>query len=397
MPIYFAQDTHTDHIKIGVAEDIKKRISQLQTGNPNEIRVLLMIGCPNGQTGYRERDLAIERELHHRFARYRVSGEWFRPSHELLKLIHALGFGVGRQAKEQSLRGHYISVGCPCCHDGPLVVSHFHFVKESDSVHIKYRCQCCQSLHGFDIRSSERGRLDVAFPNDVEMAVIQKSEDQLVLAETPHDFGVDYLSGGFLVDYKDYDFTTKILYREAAIPIINAPPLFPHKHDKLYPAILVGIIDLGTHQGSYFYDNGATYGLHSFLYFVWEVFEAKNRDGRNNRSTCKVGKILETTLREGSSTRELFESWLGRPFVDGEEFDPITLLGKKCLVELTDQRVFSVLPPIPGIKFDISTTPLTAITIAELKAGATVPPWVPPFGKTPITRIIRDSREFMAN
>lgn len=61
-------------VKIGVAKDLKKRISSLQTGSPFPIRYLAVIKLDNeGQA--RE----LERYYHKIFRRERMLGEWFKP------------------------------------------------------------------------------------------------------------------------------------------------------------------------------------------------------------------------------------------------------------------------------------------------------------------------------
>lgn len=56
-------------VKIGKSADLGKRISQIQTGNPNEIILLQAIETD---------DMArVERSLHEWFKKYRMRGEWF--------------------------------------------------------------------------------------------------------------------------------------------------------------------------------------------------------------------------------------------------------------------------------------------------------------------------------
>ena len=68
--IYFAQNTLTKKIKIGYSQNVKKRRSGLQTSAGEEIVVLGTI------YGVR----IDEQELHERFARFRLHGEWFAPA-----------------------------------------------------------------------------------------------------------------------------------------------------------------------------------------------------------------------------------------------------------------------------------------------------------------------------
>ncbi len=55
--------------KIGIANDVDTRLSQLSTGNPYPLDVVSIYGFPNAET--------VERALHQRYSDVRVRGEWF--------------------------------------------------------------------------------------------------------------------------------------------------------------------------------------------------------------------------------------------------------------------------------------------------------------------------------
>jgi hypothetical protein len=59
-------------IKIGVAENPERRLSTLQGGNPDEIRLEFYLCCADRESAYQ-----VEAHLHRRYAAYRVNGEWF--------------------------------------------------------------------------------------------------------------------------------------------------------------------------------------------------------------------------------------------------------------------------------------------------------------------------------
>jgi Meiotically up-regulated gene 113 len=65
--VVYAIEGAMDHIKIGTTTDLPARVRELQTGSPVPLRVLAV--CPG--------DRRLESALHHVYARYRVSGEWF--------------------------------------------------------------------------------------------------------------------------------------------------------------------------------------------------------------------------------------------------------------------------------------------------------------------------------
>jgi Meiotically up-regulated gene 113 len=75
--VYFVWDSGSNAIKIGVSGDPVGRVADLQVGNPN---VLFLLGAADG-------DEEAESTLHVRFSTLLISGEWFRPSQELMRHI----------------------------------------------------------------------------------------------------------------------------------------------------------------------------------------------------------------------------------------------------------------------------------------------------------------------
>lgn len=65
--LYIIQSDFTGMIKIGRSKDPSKRLKQLQTGNPNKLR---LIASFNGQ-GWKEKI------LHESLKKFRKEGEWF--------------------------------------------------------------------------------------------------------------------------------------------------------------------------------------------------------------------------------------------------------------------------------------------------------------------------------
>lgn len=67
--VYVIQCENLPFVKIGFTNygTIKRRLHTLQTASPFDLRVLLEIGG----------DVALERELHDRFRRYKIRGEWY--------------------------------------------------------------------------------------------------------------------------------------------------------------------------------------------------------------------------------------------------------------------------------------------------------------------------------
>jgi len=76
MAVYFIQ-APTGHIKIGLAENPKRRLASLQTAWPSSLHLLRTE--PGGSKE--------ERDYHLRFAELRVGGEWFKCEGELAEFL----------------------------------------------------------------------------------------------------------------------------------------------------------------------------------------------------------------------------------------------------------------------------------------------------------------------
>lgn len=59
-------------VKVGIAIDVEKRLSELQTGNPHKLRIFAKAYAP---VGYRARE--IEGRVHRALASCHTHGEWF--------------------------------------------------------------------------------------------------------------------------------------------------------------------------------------------------------------------------------------------------------------------------------------------------------------------------------
>ncbi len=74
MSVYFIAENESDNydnlrIKIGISEEVNRRLKQLQTGSPYELKLMGWIEPEN--------DRALEKELHTKYSKERTHGEWF--------------------------------------------------------------------------------------------------------------------------------------------------------------------------------------------------------------------------------------------------------------------------------------------------------------------------------
>jgi len=77
MSVYFIEESSTGNVKIGSARDVQQRRSDLQVGNSSELVVVgtLPGGCK------------LERTFQRQFEKYKIRGEWYRPSERLWEAV----------------------------------------------------------------------------------------------------------------------------------------------------------------------------------------------------------------------------------------------------------------------------------------------------------------------
>lgn len=73
--VYLIEPDGDSFTKIGITDDPKKRLCQLQTGNPRLLVLRYVIPCEGADEAY-----SIEQYLHFAFGRYAAMGEWFEIS-----------------------------------------------------------------------------------------------------------------------------------------------------------------------------------------------------------------------------------------------------------------------------------------------------------------------------
>lgn len=80
MTVYFVQIGNADRVKIGFSGNLKNRLQSMATVSSEVVTLL----------GHIEGDKKMESDLHTRFASYRIRGEWFHLSGDLLAYVLSL-------------------------------------------------------------------------------------------------------------------------------------------------------------------------------------------------------------------------------------------------------------------------------------------------------------------
>lgn len=81
--VYFIQSGSGGPIKIGLAIEPERRLSELQTGNPHELT--LRASVKGGRVA--------ERKYHRSFSEFHIRGEWFEPAPAILSEIERIKGG----------------------------------------------------------------------------------------------------------------------------------------------------------------------------------------------------------------------------------------------------------------------------------------------------------------
>lgn len=96
--VYLILDSERNAIKIGKANNIEERLSDLQTGNPNKLEVLSYIPC---KTEKQSEDL--EKILHKKYSDLNILNEWFQYDKEAFKELIESGIEFTAKPKRNTI------------------------------------------------------------------------------------------------------------------------------------------------------------------------------------------------------------------------------------------------------------------------------------------------------
>ena len=165
-----------------------------------------------------------------------------------------------------------------------------------------------------------------------------------------------------------------------------------------YPAVLIGLVDLGTHTDTF---NNEAKDSRKIM-FVWEL----TSEHQENGETFVVGQAYTWSLNKKAKLRPMIEGWTGKVLSDSEEFDPLTLMGRTCVVNLTEGEtgagkkfvnVTSVTPPMKGLTVPPSTREQFVFHLSMINSALDplpIPEWCPRVYGTEVVAKIKASHEF---
>jgi hypothetical protein len=160
------------------------------------------------------------------------------------------------------------------------------------------------------------------------------------------------------------------------------------------PAVLVGLIDLGTHDEEY---QGKHYQARKAL-LCWELTADHKSDGSPFIVTRDYS--ISEKLSKKSGLRVMLESWRSEPLNDKESINLLGLLGKPCLVNIihSESARGNKYAKITGIsKVPKGTTvPKPLCQPFEWHIGSgdfQAPDWLPYLYGEPVEDVIKRSHE----
>lgn len=162
-----------------------------------------------------------------------------------------------------------------------------------------------------------------------------------------------------------------------------------------HPAALVALIDLGTHEEEY---QGKRYTARKAL-LCFELTTERQADGTPFVMSQELAIYQKMTKK--SKLRLFLEGWRGRPLDDKENVNLITLLGKKCLANVTHAKAktsdkeyakLAAVTPVPkGMSAPEPSLPVYSWTFGQ--GPREIPTWVPWLYGRDVNDVIGESFE----
>lgn len=122
-----------------------------------------------------------------------------------------------------------------------------------------------------------------------------------------------------------------------AFTVTKKPSVFDLCPAGNYPGVLVAMVDLGTHEKEYKDEKKGTSRMvkERRVYLAWEIDQEKQGGGGN----FIFGRVYVVSVSDKSALGKMIASWRGKKVETNEEIDLMKMLGKACLVTVTNQVV----------------------------------------------------------
>lgn len=160
-----------------------------------------------------------------------------------------------------------------------------------------------------------------------------------------------------------------------------------------HPAALVALVELG-HQWEDGYQGQPARWVRK-VYLAWELLGVKVSGADRNHV---VGCSLTHSLNERATLRKFIQARVGKTIPDGD-YDLSVELGQPCLLSVVEKNGYprvdtpASVPAALVATFPKPTYKPLALSLADIRGGATVPDWLPyVYGKS-VADTVRASRE----
>jgi hypothetical protein len=128
-----------------------------------------------------------------------------------------------------------------------------------------------------------------------------------------------------------------------------------------HPAVLIGIIDLGTQNEKF---QGSEARDVRKVYLCWEIPGEQTASGRSH----VMGREYTLSFHEMSGLRKMIEAWFNKKFAEGQEFDLSQLMGRACLLTILNEekngKTFAKINGVGGLPKGMAKPVATLETVA---------------------------------
>lgn len=153
---------------------------------------------------------------------------------------------------------------------------------------------------------------------------------------------------------------------------------YPKAPPGSHPAVLVAMVDMGTHDTGFTKDSGAPQ-IQRKLWLLWElVSEEIPGTGRNHL----IDAAVTFSLNEKATLRKWIEARTGKPLSENADHDILSELGQPCLLNVVMQGDYPKVGSVGGVPrgFTIPAPKNTPIAVSlddyRERGADAIPAWV---------------------
>lgn len=161
-----------------------------------------------------------------------------------------------------------------------------------------------------------------------------------------------------------------------------------------HPAVLIGLIDLGTHEETY---QGKATPPKRKVMLVWELVTEKMSGMKDSNHV--IANRYTFSLASKATLRKVLEDWRGKKYGDDEEVDISAVLGKSCLLSVnhtqSGDRTFANVAGVQQVVKGMAVPPAQRKPV-EWQVGYDLdqlPDWLPYLYGEPVAEVVKRCHE----